>query len=329
DKLVHYGRHFGRTVLTFCDTTALVHQGVAREEQMSRNGVKVAHLVESERKKHEAFRTLLNMCPHLLNERLFAMARTEDDLDYVAEKLSKGISDARLNDLKTLKMSIVDWITPPGGVLTPSLLRNSKVGRGFHHQATGKLLCPTDYDWANPNVQARLRSGELAVTGLQWPLFLWVGSKCKEDDLWDGFMRSRLLLQAYKHIFTSPSSVDGDCKSNRSGNAGIHGMTSVTVPSLVYVATLVCFSLSDAGTWSRNDTQLDSNRFYHSLLSFLDRDEEHHFVKDLLTWWNSQVFPGQATIGSASVPETCALAKMTAKRQALSQTSRDNVDTTS
>jgi hypothetical protein len=47
----------------------------------------------------------------------------------------------------------------------------------------------------SPSIQVRLRSGELAVTGLQWPSFLWVGSKCKEDDLWDGFMRSRLLLQ--------------------------------------------------------------------------------------------------------------------------------------
>lgn len=45
--------------------------------------------------------------------------------------------------------------------------------------------------------------------------------------------------QAYKHIFTSPSSVDGENRATRSGNAQIHGMTSVTVPSLVYVATLV------------------------------------------------------------------------------------------
>jgi hypothetical protein len=49
-------------------------------------------------------------------------------------------------------------------------------------------------------------------------------------------------LQAYKHIFTSPSSVEKEVKATRSGNAHIHGMTRVTPASLAYVATLVCMA---------------------------------------------------------------------------------------
>lgn len=49
--------------------------------------------------------------------------------------------------MKTLKTAVIDFITPPGGVLTPALMRNSKNGRGFHHDVTGRYLCPTDYDW--------------------------------------------------------------------------------------------------------------------------------------------------------------------------------------
>ena len=45
--------------------------------------------------------------------------------------------------------------------------------------------------------------------------------------------------QAYKHIFTSPSSVEKEPKATRSGNARIHGMTRVTMPSVAYVATQV------------------------------------------------------------------------------------------
>ena len=45
--------------------------------------------------------------------------------------------------------------------------------------------------------------------------------------------------QAYKHIFTSPSSVEKETKATRSGNARIHGMTRVTTASLAYVATQV------------------------------------------------------------------------------------------
>lgn len=48
-----------------------------------------------------------------------------------------------------------------------------------------------------------------------------------------------MFLQAFKHIFTSPSSVDQEPKATRSGNARIHGMRFVTKASIAYVATQV------------------------------------------------------------------------------------------
>jgi hypothetical protein len=45
--------------------------------------------------------------------------------------------------------------------------------------------------------------------------------------------------QAYKYIFTSPTSVEKEVKATRSGNARLHGMTRVTTASLAYVATQV------------------------------------------------------------------------------------------
>ena len=53
---------------------------------------------------------------------------------------------------------------------------------------------------------------------------------------------SLLHSQAFKHIFTSPSSVEKENKAMRSGNARIHGMTRVTTASLAYVATQVCLT---------------------------------------------------------------------------------------
>jgi hypothetical protein len=50
-------------------------------------------------------------------------------------------------------------------------------------------------------------------------------------------------FQAYKHIFTSPSSVEKEPKATRSGNARIHGMMQVTPASIVYVATQVSYLL--------------------------------------------------------------------------------------
>jgi hypothetical protein len=46
-------------------------------------------------------------------------------------------------------------------------------------------------------------------------------------------------MQAFKHILTSPSSVEKENRATRSGNAHIHGMTRVTSASIAYVATQV------------------------------------------------------------------------------------------
>ena len=103
----------------------------------------------------------------------------------------------------------------------------------------------------------KLRSGELLTTGDEWPAFLYQDYTCDLNDPWRGLFRSSLLvkvclrlpslassamliLQAFKHVFTSPSSVDKEPKATRSGNARIHGMVCITLPSIAYIATQVC-----------------------------------------------------------------------------------------
>jgi hypothetical protein len=177
-----------------------------------------------------------------------------------------------------LKGAVLDWITPSDtGVLNPPIRRNNKSERGFNHETTGFLLCPTEYDWANPEyvmphnklyfdiphlwsrVKRQLQSFELPVKGDQWPIFLYRDYSYNRDKPWEGLLRSTILVQvsfvasffptlhnnfyahvqAYKHIFMSPSSVEKENKATRSGNAYIHGMTSVTFASLAYIATQV------------------------------------------------------------------------------------------
>ena len=51
-------------------------------------------------------------------------------------KMQKGSSDEKVDDLKSLKGIIVNWITPQGEVLIPRLDQNIKHDRGFHHDCT-------------------------------------------------------------------------------------------------------------------------------------------------------------------------------------------------
>lgn len=122
---------------------------------------------------------------------------------------------------------------------------------------TMSTLCHSQYAHVliSFRIKEKLRSGELTTTGDEWPIFLYRGYDYNPDDPWKGLFRSSLLVkvclpslvlsthlffQAFKHIFTSPSSVEKEPKATRSGNARIHGMVCVTLPSIAYVATQVC-----------------------------------------------------------------------------------------
>lgn len=308
DPLISHGRHFGRTVHALCNVQALLTNGLLRMGELADQPEET--FTAEERREHRVFETLLQMVPGL-QERL--LEGGDDDVVIIAEMLQKGASSARSDDTKGLKGPILDWIIPEGQSLSPPLSRNVKLDRGFHHERTGALLCPAGIDWADPVTKEKLRNGEMLIPGDQWPIFLYGGYTYDPEDPWRGLFRSRLLVSAYKHVFTSPSSVDKIAKATRSGNARIHGMTHVTPASVAYIATQVRFALCSSAVFSRTDMVTDSERFYNSILELFDDIDEREEIDDLLVWWNRQIFP---TYSSAQRPIAInsALARIKAKR---------------
>jgi len=124
---------------------------------------------------------------------------------------------------------------------------------------------------------------------------------------------SSILVSAYKHVFTSPSSVNNVSKARRSGNAKIHGMKRVTPASIAYIATQVRFALTSSAVFSRTDTATDSECFYTSVLEYFDDADEQTEVDDLLAWWNQQIFPGYSTT-RRPIAKNSALARIKEKR---------------
>ncbi|KAG1892969.1 uncharacterized protein F5891DRAFT_1209455 [Suillus fuscotomentosus] len=182
-----------------------------------------------ERQEHHVFEQLLESYPGLLEQ---LKNGSDEDILLVGELIGKGAAGTRGDDTKTLKSAVLDWIVPQGEAIQPPLHRNSKIDRGFNHDLTGFLLCPVGLDWNDSQTKENLRSGKL-----------W----------------------AYKHVFTSPSSVEKEPKATQSGNARLHGMNSVTTASIAYIAT---------------------QTFYHSLLDLLGDPDESKEVDELLMWWN-------------------------------------------
>ncbi|KAG1748532.1 hypothetical protein EDD22DRAFT_981885 [Suillus occidentalis] len=250
-----------------------------------------------EQQEHRIFQDLLKSVVGL-EECL--MQGGDEEVDVVAELLTKGASGARCDDTKSLKGSVLDWITPKGQSLVPSLSRNVKIDRGFHHERTGALLCPAGLDWSHLETRAKLQSGEIVVTGDQWLLFLYADYHYNPEDPWNGLLRSALPVQAYKHVFTSPSSVDREPKATRSADV-----------------FQVRFALTSSPVFSRTDTVTDSERFYNSILEIFEDPEEKQEVEDLAVWWNRQIFPSYSTAqrplvknsALARIREKCARAK--------------------
>ncbi|KIK32750.1 hypothetical protein CY34DRAFT_18832 [Suillus luteus UH-Slu-Lm8-n1] len=268
DPLISHGRHFGRTVFALYWSKWKI--------LLWRTSLLSEYIIIG-------LFILLDSYPGLL-ERL--KTGSEEEIIHVGELIGKGAAGARGDDTKTLKSAVLDWVTLNGAAIQPPLHRNSKIDRGFNHELTGSLLCPVGLDWKDAETRESLRSGEMSVCGDQWPIFLYAHHVFDAEDPWCGLLRNRLLVCAYKHVFTSPSSVDKESKATRSGNARLHGMNSVTIASIAYVATQVRFALSSSSVFSRTDTTTDSETFYHSLLDLFEDPDESKEVDDLLTWWN-------------------------------------------
>ncbi|KAH6893897.1 hypothetical protein BKA70DRAFT_1118179 [Coprinopsis sp. MPI-PUGE-AT-0042] len=312
DPLVHHGRHFGRSIYAFVNIYALIINGLAAE-QADEDDIPDE---PQARREVRVYQKLLKMVPSL-HERL--VEASEEEVMAVSAMVRSGANSARSDDTKTLKSAIVDWITPPDGQpLNPPIARNVKMDRGFLHPRTGFLLCPVDLNWQDEEVRKQLRDKEVVVSGRSWPIFLYKDEQYDENEPWSGLLRHKLLVKAYKHIFTSPSSIEREVKATRSGNARIHGMTSVTRASLAYISTQVRFALTSASIFSRADTETDSETFYNSVLDLLEDPEEQDEVQDLLGWWNKRIFPSFSST-KQTLPANSAFAKIKDRRARLKE----------
>ncbi|KAF7968023.1 hypothetical protein HWV62_32152 [Athelia sp. TMB] len=317
--LVHVGRHFCRTVIMLPDTRSLLLNGIEFLQDKGATpaedythsyvfslGISLTHALmnDSARREQTIFKALLERVPGLQEQLLDAGAEEFGIITeavrapfnvlglYLLQKLRKGIAGARSDDSKSIKGDLITWLVPTNeDRLIPPLNHSQKCLRGFHHPRTGMLLCPVDLDWGDADIRSKLDDGSLAPTGDQWPLFIYENETYDPSDGWSGFLRGVLLVKAYKQIFLSPSSVEHTdrSKSSRVGNARLHGMKCVNVPSIAYIATQVRFTLSSASTFARSDEVSDSGRFYDNLMEFLLQPDEQEEVAELLVWWNRPV----------------------------------------
>ncbi|KAG1796518.1 hypothetical protein EV424DRAFT_1333896 [Suillus variegatus] len=210
------------------------------------------------------------------------------------KKLRQGADSARGDDTSKLKSLVPDWVNREFKP-NPLVDREDKHCRGFVHDVCGRLLCPTELDWQNPIVKAGIRDrvDGYIVTEMSWPIFLYEKYTADQNNLEQGLFKSTLLVQAFKAIFTSPSSakdIDGDgdganvIENNRRAQKDSSGKK---------VKTHLRFALSSVTSWRSVDGEFDYIQFWRNIVDFFERAPgrvAQRNVSRLLTWWTRKVF---------------------------------------
>ncbi|KAG1893646.1 uncharacterized protein F5891DRAFT_962704 [Suillus fuscotomentosus] len=282
---VSQGRAIRRMVVLYTSLEDLIAENDRRYEEQP-----VDNTTEQDRLQR-GYITLAQVVPWLHQQ----LAELDiDDAEEMLKKLKRGADAARGDDTSTLKDLIAAWVNQD---FRPSCLlkADDKHSRGFVHDTCGKLLCPAEWDWSDARVKAgiRDRTSEYIVSENSWPLFLYENYSFDSSNLEKGLFKSKILVQAFKATFTSPSSAreadgDGDgadiLENNRRARRALNQAK---------VKTCVRFALSGVTSWRTVDGDFDYEMFWNNIVDFFEDvpgPVAQRRVAQLLEWWTRKIF---------------------------------------
>ncbi|KAG1839195.1 hypothetical protein C8R48DRAFT_621837 [Suillus tomentosus] len=217
-----------------------------------------------------------------------------EESEDMLKKLKKGADAARGNDTSCLKELVAAWVNQefrPSPLIKP----HDKHSRGFTSDICGALLCPTEWDWNNDRVKAGIRDRmtDYIVSENSWPMFTYEGYKINRNNLEEGFLKSKLLVLAFKAIFTSPSSAketDGD-----GDGADILENTRRARRKSDHTKVKMCvrFALSGVSSWRTVDGDFDYEVFWNNIVDFFEDvpgTAAQRRMNKLLEWWTRKIF---------------------------------------
>ncbi|KAL1939912.1 hypothetical protein VTO73DRAFT_9612 [Trametes versicolor] len=321
NPLKHAGRHFARTVDMFVLPAVVVNAGI--EFDPNRSPLECS---PEEQRNHKSWDALLRIVPNLTA--MLADPTVQNPISTITTALLAGSNAARADDTRSIKIAVVEWLADDLKAAGVTLNPKTKPQRGFLNEVTGRLLCPVVLDYDDPSIRSLLESHQATidgepVNGSDWPNFVFDQQGLNPAQPWVNFLRGRLIILAFRHIFISPSSALGDdelegTRGTRTGNAALHGMMSVTPGSIIYAATHVHFALSSAAVFNKNNQNNDTVVFHRALVAFFEDPLFAAPVADMLTWWNRVIFP-TAHQGLATGTINRGLVQMQAAMQAAMQ----------
>ncbi|KAI0350552.1 hypothetical protein OH77DRAFT_1572506, partial [Trametes cingulata] len=168
---------------------------------------------------------------------------------------------------------------------------------GFYSTWTGRLLVPRaardEFDDDPETYCDAVMSNMVKVDHEDYPSFLYEEGDFDCDAVDAGLCRGDLLLKAYRHVFTSASSVTrppGQKSSGRGCISHIYKLENVAPESIAYIATLVRNVLSSSPTWDVKDGDFDCGIFFANTVALFrggETEQDDVWTRDTLAWWNA------------------------------------------
>ncbi|KAG2753872.1 hypothetical protein P692DRAFT_201705103 [Suillus brevipes Sb2] len=287
ERNTHYYISQGRAIRRVVTLFESIEDLVAENDRRCDIEEDASTTFESTELEHEEYGQMLKMVSfrHVSDRLTFAE---------LLFRLRQGADAARGDDTSKLKTLVSEWVNrefKPDYPVDP----DDKHSRGFTNDACGKLLCPSELDWNNPAVKAgiRDRADGYLVTELSFPTFVYEKYTTNPDDLEAGLFKSKILLQAYKAVFTSPSSAK-DVEGDGDGADIIYNNRRAKKSfSALKVKKHVRFALSSVTSWRSIDGDFDYVHFWRTIVDFFEKPpgrDARRRVDMLLEWWTRKVF---------------------------------------
>ncbi|KAK1222765.1 hypothetical protein PQX77_014374 [Marasmius sp. AFHP31] len=250
----------------------------------------------------------------------------------IVKTMELGAHKARGRDSYTLKSKILEVVLKNPQVhlrerimkLNPPLSKEDKEPRGPRHPDIATLLAPSEFipklrhgtDGEKMSIITRIANGGIKLTCDKFPSFLYDVSQFSSTSLIPGLLRGFILMRAWKCLFIGPSAglLDDPARYPKGGFAQTHGVMTVTIEQIAYVATQIYFSLSTDDKWPETPRTFDLYGFYRNIVGVYNKAPQQ-WREDLINFWNQEVFvrrtdqvPAQppsrsAPVAKASSPE--------------------------
>ncbi|PPQ81607.1 hypothetical protein CVT26_013569 [Gymnopilus dilepis] len=274
--------------------------------------------------------------------------KSPEELETFYKQLHTGATNARSDDLNRIKELVARWLNQRDPAPSPLLDEDDHDNRGIAHNVTGRLLCPIEFDWDDPEVRAKIRALD---DDYDWCSSFHARAfyaKHKGDDqrLEDGFLMSSLLVKVFRAIFTSPSSAadviddtesDDDAdpetvrprKKARTSRNRKKKPTQRTVASILKMdgkvtpRAIAYAAVMTGERWDPTYGGFDYVGLYNYIVDFFEDLHDpltKKRARELLLWWDEQAFPN---FGEKRLSKTTASRNaMKAQRAARSEAAR-------